>query len=547
MGLWRPILQFTAQHSLLRPVRWSASTSSSSAPFLPRNRLGFPGKPPPPHSAPRHRRGRARVPGAFASVADLKRLIAATGRHGTGRTRGRGPRDGIALCDPRTGEGEALHLEVDMTVDSWVIIMVITISSMLSSRGGGLSNGTGNLASSNSSNLDGKNSGHHEKLTCSGLLSKTEATEKTSVKKTIVVAGAMKTAPEPICQKQSPPDGVTIVSGKLERKVLKTKSSKKKKKAANSGNGDTNYAEFDCNIPFEQSCYNSSFGLGGLPWGADPYSMYVMSSMASSCYPMGLYDNNVNGVSNLPRHTPGIQGYPASYYSSGFDPRLFQDHEAPAHARLSDSCKGARPRSHKPERYHSGTSTQKGGSRSGGRSVQIQSAPEMQESSIEYHDYYEECHSRKKAGTHPASSPRDRGQHRCAKDSSSFESHDYDEEFDGRRMAQARSRSQDGDQHRRAVDSSSFDSHDYDQELGDRRKGRARSRSRFGDKHRHAVDISSSESHGYDEESHGRRKARRRSRSQKSSSKHSYKRHAYEGSTSSEDGRPQFKQLFCFL
>ena len=45
------------------------------------------------------------VPGAFASVAELKRLIAATGRHGTGRTRGRGPRDGIALCDPRTGEG----------------------------------------------------------------------------------------------------------------------------------------------------------------------------------------------------------------------------------------------------------------------------------------------------------------------------------------------------------------------------------------------------------------------------------------------------------
>ncbi|KAF8655788.1 hypothetical protein HU200_060949 [Digitaria exilis] len=567
------------------------------------------------------------VPGAFASVADLKRLIAATGRHGTGRTRGRGPRDGIALCDPRTGEGEALHLEVDMTVDSWVIIMAShwkgrhpllaifddgiqgelvqaisssvndrlpaelycplckkvitdamltskccydsfcdkcirdyiiaqskcicgveiladdlipnqtlrsTISSMLSSRGGGLSNGTGNLASSNSSKLDGKNSGHHEKLTCSGLLSKTEATEKTSVKETIVAAGAMKTAPEPICQKQSPPDGVTIVSGKLERKVLKTKSSKKKKKAANSGNGDTNYAEYDCNIPFEQSCYNSSFGLGGLPWGADPYSMYVMSSMASSCYPMGLYDNNVNGVSNLPLHAPGMQGCPAIYYS-GFDPRLFQDHEAPAHARLSDSCKGARPRSHKPERYHSGTSTQKGGSRSRGRSVRIRSAPEMQESSIEYHDYYEECHSRKKAGTHPASSPRDRGQHRRAKDSSSFESHDYDEEFDGRRMAQARSRSQDGDQHRRAVDSSSFDSHDYDQELGDRRKGRARSRSRYGDKHIHAVDISSSESHGYDEESHGRRKAQRRSRSQKSSSKHSYKRHAYEGSTSSDE------------
>ena len=45
------------------------------------------------------------IPGAFASVADLKRLIAATARHGSGRTRGRGPRDGIALCDPRTGQG----------------------------------------------------------------------------------------------------------------------------------------------------------------------------------------------------------------------------------------------------------------------------------------------------------------------------------------------------------------------------------------------------------------------------------------------------------
>jgi hypothetical protein len=45
------------------------------------------------------------IPGTFASVAELKRLIAATGRHGAGRTRGRGPRDGIALCDPGTGEG----------------------------------------------------------------------------------------------------------------------------------------------------------------------------------------------------------------------------------------------------------------------------------------------------------------------------------------------------------------------------------------------------------------------------------------------------------
>lgn len=109
-----------------------------------------------------------------------------------------------------------------------------TISSMLSSRGGGHSNGTGNLASSNSSNFDGKsisftasavlkgdnqqlmdgappdategsflickNSGHHEKLACSGVQSKTEEAEKTSVKKAIVTSGAMKTTPEPRCQ-----------------------------------------------------------------------------------------------------------------------------------------------------------------------------------------------------------------------------------------------------------------------------------------------------------------------------------------------------------
>jgi E3 ubiquitin-protein ligase RBBP6 len=45
------------------------------------------------------------VPGASATVADLKRMIAATGRHGTGRTRGRGPREDIALFDPHNGEG----------------------------------------------------------------------------------------------------------------------------------------------------------------------------------------------------------------------------------------------------------------------------------------------------------------------------------------------------------------------------------------------------------------------------------------------------------
>ncbi|PAN21988.1 hypothetical protein PAHAL_3G505800 [Panicum hallii] len=370
-----------------------------------------------------------------------------------------------------------------------------TISSMLSSRVGGLSSGTGNLASSISSDLDGKSIsftapavlkgdnmqhldstpsaatggsflitacknplGHHQKLTRSDLQSKTEETEKTSVKKTIVLTDAMKTAPEPRCQKQSPPDGVAILSGKLERKVVKTKSAKKKRKSGTTGNGDTNCAGYDCNIPFEPSCYNSSFGLGGLPWGADPYSMYFMPNMPSRGYPMGMY--NVNDISNLPLHTPGMQGYPAIHYSSGFHPGVFQDHEPSAHARLSDSYKNIGPQSPKPELHHSRASAQKRGSRSGGRSV-----PEMRDSSIESHDYYAEYHSRKKAGTHPASSPRDGSQHRRAVDSGSFEFDDYNEEF------------------------------------------------------------------------HGRRKGRARSRSRKSSSKHSYRRHAYEGSTSSDEER----------
>jgi len=367
-----------------------------------------------------------------------------------------------------------------------------TISSMLSSRGGGHSSGTGNLASSISSNLDGKsisftasavlkrdNNQHmdstpsaategsflinacknpidcHQKQTRSDLQSKTEETENTSVKKTIAPADAMKTAPEPRCQKQSVPDGVAIASGKLERKVVKTKSAKKKKKSAATGNGDANCAGYDCNIPFEPSFYNSSLGLGGLPWGADPYSLYFMPNMPSSGYPMGMY--NVNDISNLPLHIPGMHGYPASHYS-GFQPGVFQGLEASAHARLSNSCKSIGPQAPKPELHHSRTSAQKGGSRSGGRSVR-----ETRDSSIESHDYYAEYHSQKKAGTHPASSPRDGSQRRHAVDSGSFESDDYNEEF------------------------------------------------------------------------HGRRKGRSRSRSRKSSSRHSYRRHAYEGSTSSDE------------
>ncbi|CAN6361976.1 unnamed protein product [Urochloa humidicola] len=409
-----------------------------------------------------------------------------------------------------------------------------TISSMLLSRGGGFSSGTGNLASSSSSNLGGKSIsftanavlkgnnekrmdvpsvategsllitacknpvGHHEKLTRPELQCKTKEIEKASSKKTIAVAGAVETAPEPRCQKQTP-DGVILVSGNLERKVVKTKSSKKQRKARTTGSGDTNCAEYDSSISYVPSCYNSSFGLGGLPWGADPYSMYFMPNMACSGYPMGLY--NVNGISNLPLHTSGMLGYPASYNSSGFQPRVFQDHEASAHARLSGSCKGTGSQSRKPERDHSRASTQKGGSRSRGRPV-----PEMRESSVVSHDYYEESHSRK-VGAHPASNPRDGSQHR----------HNLD-----------------GSQHRHSLDSSSFESHDYKEELHGRRKARAHSRSPR-DGGQRAMDSSSQKSHDYGEEVLGGRKERARSRSLKSSSRHSYRRHAYEGSTSSDE------------
>jgi E3 ubiquitin-protein ligase RBBP6 len=44
------------------------------------------------------------VQAPFVSVAELKGLILGTARHGHGRTRGRGPREGIALSDPRTGD-----------------------------------------------------------------------------------------------------------------------------------------------------------------------------------------------------------------------------------------------------------------------------------------------------------------------------------------------------------------------------------------------------------------------------------------------------------
>ncbi|CAD6269393.1 unnamed protein product [Miscanthus lutarioriparius] len=216
----------------------------------------------------------------------------------------------------------------------------ITISSLLSSRAGGLSSGRANLASSNSSNLDGKSvtassllkgdTKHHmdsapsattegsclitagknpvEKSTHSDLHSKTEETEKTSVKKTLATAGDMKTFPEPRCQKQPQPDGVAIVSGKLERKVVRTKSEKKQKKAGATGNGNTNCTEYGFNIPFEPPCYDSLFGLGGQPWGTDPY-MYCMPNMPCFSYPLGPY--NVNGISNLPTARSWIARLPS--------------------------------------------------------------------------------------------------------------------------------------------------------------------------------------------------------------------------------------------
>jgi hypothetical protein len=42
------------------------------------------------------------VPAPSVSVADLKSLILRTARHGHGRTRGRGPRETVALYDERT-------------------------------------------------------------------------------------------------------------------------------------------------------------------------------------------------------------------------------------------------------------------------------------------------------------------------------------------------------------------------------------------------------------------------------------------------------------
>ena len=45
------------------------------------------------------------LPYSFISVSELKQLILTSNRHGHGRTRGRSPREDIALSNAQTGEG----------------------------------------------------------------------------------------------------------------------------------------------------------------------------------------------------------------------------------------------------------------------------------------------------------------------------------------------------------------------------------------------------------------------------------------------------------
>lgn len=314
-----------------------------------------------------------------------------------------------------------------------------TITSLLSSRASGFSSGTGKPLSSIDSNLDGKSQSfiasaamkgdkkHHmdnlpsvtpegghlitagsnladvqEKLTQSDFKSKTGESSRPSVKKTVTSADALGTVPKPRDYSESTSNRITV-SEVLERKVSGGIKSKKQKKAGITVSGNSNCAEYDCSIPFDTSCYNPSFGLGGLLLGADPY-MYCMPNMPYSGYPMGLY--NANGISNLPPQALGMQGYLASYNSGGFPTRV---HQASAHARQAESPRDAGLQSHQSERYHSSTSTCKGGSRS-----RTRLGSEIRDS-FDCRDHHEEHHSRKKMRASPARSPRDGDQHRSRK------------------------------------------------------------------------------------------------------------------------------------
>ncbi|GJM95093.1 hypothetical protein PR202_ga11793 [Eleusine coracana subsp. coracana] len=336
------------------------------------------------------------VPGAFATVAELKRVIVATGRHGGGRNRGRGPREDIALpLRPPSiaikDHAMASHkLVTESTLkpngfaetedEETAAISVIDAADL---NWGGPSTGGGHAGgrfgshfghtSSSSSNLDDKSNNftasaalkrdmkQHmdimpsvvtecsrqvtacknpadpcEKSAHSDLQRKTGQSATTSVKKTITTADSLGSVPKPRYQNQQPPDGVTVVSGALERKVIRTKAKRKQKTAGKTGSGNTICAEYDFQVPFDPSCYNS-FEFGGPTWGCDPYNMYFMLNMPSSSYPMGLYNDNV--FSNLPLHAPGMQGYPASHYRE-LRPTLYRDRKASAHARQAESSKG---------------------------------------------------------------------------------------------------------------------------------------------------------------------------------------------------------------
>ncbi|KAL6623366.1 hypothetical protein ACP70R_033245 [Stipagrostis hirtigluma subsp. patula] len=325
-----------------------------------------------------------------------------------------------------------------------------TITSMLSSSGGCFSSDAGKFTSSTSSNFDAKSHSfaastvlngetkQHEDnvpsvttkgsdlitagtnpadlqkiLTRSDLQSKAGKSARTSTKNTIATVEAVEAVPEPRCQKQSPPDGIAVVSGVFERKVIRIKSKKKQKKAGTTGSGSTNCAEYDCCIPVEPSYYDSYFGLGGLPWGADPYNMYFMPDMPFGGYPMGLY--NGNDISNLPLHALGMQGYPPNYHSWEFQPRAHEDqgHGGSAHGRQAESGKRAGLQPHISEHYPS-TSTRQRRSRSRSRSTSVS---ERQDSRYDSHDYDEDFHSRKKGRAHLTRSPVD-GDHRSQKSGS---------------------------------------------------------------------------------------------------------------------------------
>ena len=143
-----------------------------------------------------------------------------------------------------------------------------------------------------------------------------------------------------------------------------------------------------------------------------------MCSLPSAALDKGFVECNLIFVECLRHSAKNLNPVVIDFFSNEFQPRVLQDPEASAHARQSKRSKGAGPQSHKAERYHPQTSTKKGGSKRGGRSVQETTL----DISIESDDY-EEFHGQKKVAAHPTS-PRDGGQRRRAQDSSISELHE---------------------------------------------------------------------------------------------------------------------------